>query len=119
MTRDDIPADELRELKLDYLSTTRETVRLMKQHAEALSSRKRFKQAFPILLYLSHQLKGSGGSIGFPRISELAQQISEVLNGYLEDEGRPQPGDLSRSVADLASQLESYVGEAEKETASS
>lgn len=110
MTATDVPADELRELQLEYLTSTRETVQLMKQHGKSLSSRKQFKTAFPVLLYLSHQLKGSGGSLGFPQITELASKMSGELNQFLDDVSpRPEPGDLSRAVIALADEMESVV----------
>lgn len=102
---------ELEELRRDYLTDVREKVELLRQHAQALEARRQFKTSFPILLFLSHQMKGSGGSIGFPKISELAMEISVVLNEYLEDdsEPRPSPQQLSRSVLAVVDQLESEV----------
>jgi hypothetical protein len=105
-----IPEDELTELRKDYLRDVQEKVLLIKQHAVALGRKKQFKTSFPVLLFLSHQLKGSGGSLGFPAITDVAREMSELLNGYLEvDEARQSPGDLSRSVEELASKLENVV----------
>jgi hypothetical protein len=106
----EVPQDELRALQLDYLNSTRDTVQLMKQHGKSLSSRKQFKTAFPVLLYLSHQLKGSGGSLGFPEITDLAAKMSSELNLFLDDTTpRPAPGDLSRAVTALSEQLEEVL----------
>ena len=106
----DVPVDELRALQLDYLSSTRDTVKLMRQHGKALGSRKEFKTAFPVLLYLSHQLKGSGGSLGFPEVTELAARMSSELNQFLDDVSpRPAPGDLSRAVMTIADEMEQVL----------
>ena len=112
----DVSRDELRELQLDYLASTRDTAKLMKKHGESLGSRKLFKTAFPVLLYLSHQLKGSGGSLGFPEITALATRMSGQLNDFLDDlTPRPSPDEMSKSVIELARELEDAVDTAEKE----
>lgn len=103
----DVDATELRELQLDYLQATRENVSTLRKHADALASRKQFKSAFPVLLYLSHQLKGSGGSLGFPRVTEIAAQMSAELNDFLDDAmPRPTPQQLSESIGRLAMELD-------------
>lgn len=101
--------NELRDLQVDYLRDVLEKAELLRQHGAALGGRKQFKTSFPILLFISHQLKGSGGSLGFPRISDLAQQISISLNEYLEDDSapRPTPQQLSESVVKFSRDLES------------
>ena len=109
-------AEELAELQLDYLLDVKEKISLIRQHGTALTSRNRFKTSFPVLLFLSHQLKGSGGSLGFPQISELAQKMSEHLNEYLEQETpRTTPQDLSTRVVEFAEQIEQGVVAAEKQ----
>jgi len=104
----------MRALRREYLDDVLEKAALLKEHGEALSTRKRFKTSFPVLLYISHQLKGSGGSLGFPRITELAKKISIELNQFLEaDSGpRPTPQKLSQSVVSLATELETATREA-------
>ena len=106
--------DELRTLQLDYLRDVREKVGMMKGHCDALSSARNFKTSFPVLLYLSHQLKGSGGSLGFPQISELAEKLNGELNSFLDgDEVRPTPVELSRSAVHLITRLQDVAAEAE------
>lgn len=98
---------ELRELQQDYLEDVRQKVSLIRQHAEALRDRGRFKTSFPILLYIAHQLKGSGGSLGFPKITDAARNMTEKLNEFLDDaSARPSPQELSDDVLKMASQLE-------------
>ncbi|HVT02945.1 MAG TPA: Hpt domain-containing protein [Thermoanaerobaculia bacterium] len=112
----EVSQEDLHALQVDYLNDAREKLRLLREHAESLGIRKRFKTSFPILLYLSHQLKGSGGSLGFPAISEVAAKLSTALNEYLEEEAepRPDPQHLSLTLMRLASDLEHILGEAEK-----
>jgi chemotaxis protein histidine kinase CheA len=112
----DVPADEIRNLQLDYLLSARETVQMMKEHAESLGSRRQFKTAFPVLLYLTHQLKGSGGTLGFGRISELAAQMAGELNRFLDDAApRPDPGELSSSIVGITTELGNVIDSAERE----
>ena len=104
---------EMRALRREYLDDVLEKAALLKEHGEALSTLKRFKTSFPVLLYISHQLKGSGGSLGFPRITELAKKISSELNQFLEADSapRPTPQKLSQSVVSLATELETTTKE--------
>ncbi|HXI11847.1 MAG TPA: Hpt domain-containing protein [Thermoanaerobaculia bacterium] len=109
---------ELRELQIDYLKDVQETVDVLQKHGRHLAGRNQFKTSFPVLLFLSHQLKGSGGSLGFPRISELANQISLALNQYLEDDTspRPTPEQLSVSIVGFAEQLAETVTQSQATT---
>jgi chemotaxis protein histidine kinase CheA len=103
---------ELRELRRDYLTDVRETIEIIRHHSQALSSRGAFKSSFPALLFLSHQLKGSGGSLGFPRITELARQMGKELSLFLEadeDVVRPSPKELSDSLREISFELEREV----------
>jgi HPt (histidine-containing phosphotransfer) domain-containing protein len=100
-------SSELRALQLDYLSSCRESLVQLRRHAKGLANSEQFKSSFPILLYISHQLKGSGGTLGFPRLSELAAAISAELNLFLgEGEVRPQPAELSEAIVRLAGEIE-------------
>ncbi|MCU1350250.1 MAG: hypothetical protein JWO56_3280 [Acidobacteria bacterium] len=103
--------DELRDLQRDYLRDVQETIETLRMHGHGLASRGTFKTAFPALLFLAHQLKGSGGSLGFPRITELARQMSHELNLFLEEEQapRPTPQQLSQSLLSISSELEREV----------
>ena len=104
---------ELRELQIDYLKDVQETAEVLRKHGKHLAGRNQFKTSFPVLLFMSHQLKGSGGSLGFPKISELAQQISVALNQYLEDDTAPRltPQELSLSVVGYSDLLAASVRE--------
>ena len=101
--------EELRQLQLDYLADVREKIAIIRQHGRGLEGT--FKQSFPALLFLAHQLKGSGGSLGFPRITELADRMKRELNLFLDDEvaHRPRPQDLSATLLRIADELEEEV----------
>ncbi len=110
-------AEELKQLRRDYLADLEEQVGLVRLHGKALSTRTKFKTSYPVLLYIGHQLKGSGGTIGFPEISALGTKLSETLDAFLSDtEERPSPGELSKRVVAIAEELEAAVGRAERAT---
>jgi len=102
---------ELELLRREYLADVLEKIELFKQHGRGLGDGKHFKASFPALLFLSHQLKGSGGSVGFPKISEVAREIGVALNQYLEDDTVPRPTsrELSATIIRLSSELEREV----------
>ena len=111
----DLDPAALRELQLDYLATTRETLGLIRKHTGSLGSRKLFKSSFPVLLYLSHQLKGSGGTLGFPEVSDVARRMNVELNQFLEEfEPRPSPQQIATSLSALAGEMEEKIERAEK-----
>ncbi|HEY0591443.1 MAG TPA: hypothetical protein VGF40_06730, partial [Thermoanaerobaculia bacterium] len=98
--------EELQQIQRDYLADLDEQVGLVRMHARALGSRAKFKTSYPVLLYIAHQLKGSGGTIGFPEISAVGTRLSESLDTFLSDtEKRPSPGELSKRVSALADEL--------------
>lgn len=110
-----IPADELDAIRRDYLADLEEQVALVRQHGELLRNRAKFKTSYPILLYLAHQLKGSGGTIGFPAVSALGKKLADALDGFLAETGeRPGPGELSTRVGSIAGELEATVEAAKK-----
>ncbi len=108
--------DALRELQREYLEDVRETaVRLRRQSLE-LSSDEQFKRSFPELLFVAHQLKGSGGSLGFPRISEVALRMRDELNLFFDQSEieRPTPDELSETLIVLSHELEREVTAAQQ-----
>ena len=71
---------ELDELKREFLAEAEEKVREMQAALEG----ERSEQSLQRLAYLAHQLKGSGGSYGYQRISSEAAEIEksvETLEG--------------------------------------
>ena len=98
---------ELADLQRDYLADVETTIATLREQGHALGERGAFKDAFPKLLFLAHQLKGSGGSLGFPRISDVARSMHRELNLFLDDERaeRPTPEELSRKIVALTDEL--------------
>ena len=107
--------DDLRDLQLDYLTDLRPTLDSIREHSAQLATQSGFKTAFPALLFVAHQLKGSGGSLGFPRISELAGKMREELNLFLDQEqvSPPTLPHLSERLLALYTELDREVREAE------
>ena len=66
---------ELDELKREFLAEAQEKVNEISATIEARSS----ENAVDRLIYLAHQLKGSGGSYGFQRISTDAAELEKAL----------------------------------------
>jgi HPt (histidine-containing phosphotransfer) domain-containing protein len=66
---------ELDELKREFLDEARGKVDEMQTALESVGT----PQALDRLTYLAHQLKGSGGSYGFQRISTDAAALEKVL----------------------------------------
>jgi len=106
--------EDLRTLQRDYLENVHETAIRVRQHSLGLGSQ--FKNSFPELLFVAHQLKGSGGSLGFPRITELARRMTDELNLFLDqtEVQRPTPEELSEMLIVLSHELERAVTAAQR-----
>jgi chemotaxis protein histidine kinase CheA len=65
---------EFDELKREFLAEASEKVREMQAKVDEGSAEARER-----LMYLAHQLKGSGGSYGFQRISDDAAELEKTL----------------------------------------
>lgn len=106
----EVPAELIRKLREDYLQDCEEKVLLIQQQAKALGTRAGFKSAFPILLYVTHQLKGSGGSYGFTAISEGALRLHTRLSDHLEIGQAPaELPDLAAEIGELSESLGAAV----------
>src|SRR6202011_5601491 len=72
---------ELEELKKEFLAEARDKVLEIESQLEADRSPQRLER----MTYLAHQLKGSGGSYGFERIStdaaELEKAVERIVKG--------------------------------------
>jgi HPt (histidine-containing phosphotransfer) domain-containing protein len=106
--------DSLRDLQRDYLTDLRQVIDRMREHGRCLGDQQSFAASFPELLFLAHQLKGSGGSLGFPGITNVARRISDELNLFLDEQqaARPTPEDLSKKLLALSGELEREVATA-------
>ena len=87
---------ELNELRREFLDEARGKVLEM----ETAVAGDRTPEALERLSYLAHQLKGSGGSYGYQRISEDAAGLEKAIQ-----EGRVD-GDLAPFVERLKNEIE-------------
>jgi chemotaxis protein histidine kinase CheA len=102
-----LPADELEMIRNDYLEDMKRMAANVRTHASALTEKKRFRTSFPVLLYSAHQIKGSGGMLGFPELTEIGSKMAEVLGSFLEEsEARPTAASLASSLVALSAELD-------------
>ncbi len=72
---------ELDDLKREFLAEADEKVREIQAKLDGELS----PEALERLTYLAHQLKGSGGSYGFARISTDAAELESAVEQLVED----------------------------------
>jgi HPt (histidine-containing phosphotransfer) domain-containing protein len=72
---------ELDQLKREFLTEAEEKVREM----ESALAERRERGSLERLGYLAHQLKGSGGSYGYQRISTDAAEIEKTVESANDD----------------------------------
>jgi HPt (histidine-containing phosphotransfer) domain-containing protein len=72
---------ELDELKREFLDEAREKVTEMQSALDQAPS----SESIDRLTYLAHQLKGSGGSYGYQRISTDAAELEKALEKVAND----------------------------------
>lgn len=111
-----LPEDELLAIRREYLDDMKRTAEVVRTHARALRDSKRFKTSFPVLLYTAHQIKGSGGTLGFPAISQIGSEMAASLSSFLDDSTeRPSAQSLSESVGELSRRLDEALENASVE----
>lgn len=94
---------ELDELKREFLVEAREKVSEMQSALETAS-----EESLERLAYLAHQLKGSGGSYGYQRISSDAAALEkavESLSGGANGNGSLD-GELQQHVVSLRAEID-------------
>ena len=94
---------ELNELRREFLDEAREKVLEMRgalAGADTPEARER-------LAYLAHQLKGSGGSYGYQKISDDAAEIERGIESWNPDAA----GTLERLVGQLLESIDNAAGE--------
>ncbi|HET8772435.1 MAG TPA: Hpt domain-containing protein [Thermoanaerobaculia bacterium] len=93
---------ELNELRREFLDEAREKVVEMQGALDALDG-----EALERVAYLAHQLKGSGGSYGYQRISTDAAELEKCVESSSPDETRIQQfvvslrGEIDRAAKEL------------------
>lgn len=91
---------ELNELRREFLDEARGKVDEMQSAIEAGKSRETLER----LAYLAHQLKGSGGSYGYQRISTDAAELERAVES---GDG----ADLTRYVSSLRGEIDKASAE--------
>jgi HPt (histidine-containing phosphotransfer) domain-containing protein len=71
----------------------------------------RNSQALDRLIYLSHQLKGSGGSYGFQRISTEAAELEKAIEKLAKGEAAVPEENIQRYVRDLSGEIDQRLRE--------
>ena len=71
---------ELEELKKEFLAEARDKVLEIETQLETARS----PQTLERMTYLAHQLKGSGGSYGFERISTDAAELEKAVESIVK-----------------------------------
>ena len=89
---------ELNELRREFLGEAREKVDEM---AAALDGGNNGPDGLERLAYLAHQLKGSGGSYGYQRISADAAELEKAI-----ESGKGPTPELSRYVQNLRTEID-------------
>jgi HPt (histidine-containing phosphotransfer) domain-containing protein len=74
---------ELNELRREFLDEARDKVSEMQSALERAPG----PESIDRLTYLAHQLKGSGGSYGYERISTDAAELEKALERVADDGG--------------------------------
>ncbi|MGQ9477432.1 MAG: diguanylate cyclase [Candidatus Bipolaricaulia bacterium] len=98
--------DELEGLRRLYLEEVRGALKSLKGLLSELEADPQASGPLTALRERAHRLKGSGGSYGYPRLSELAQEMEEALQ--IQSQSRPLAAlELER--------LQAILGEMERE----
>lgn len=92
---------ELNELKREFLDEARDKVQEMQSALEA-----RDREALERVAYLAHQLKGSGGSYGYQRISTDAAELEKAV-----ESNDPVPESLRQYVVSLRTEIDRAASE--------
>jgi chemotaxis protein histidine kinase CheA len=93
---------ELDELKREFLAEAKDKVREIETQLEG----GRDNDAIERLTYLVHQLKGSGGSYGFQRISTDAAEIEKAVEGLANGDARRLEEKIQQHVVNLRAEID-------------
>lgn len=95
---------ELNELKREFLGEAREKVDEMQSALQDLEN----AASLDRLAYLSHQLKGSGGSYGYERISREAAELERAIESLAgsNGDGADIQQDVRRYVSELRGEID-------------
>ena len=98
---------ELNELKREFLVEAREKVTEMQTALDTASG-----ESLERLAYLAHQLKGSGGSYGYQRISTDAAELEKAIEKQAENgAGGDLDAKIQQHVVNLRAEIDRCVRE--------
>jgi len=97
---------ELDALKREFLAEARAKVREMESKLDGEEG----PDSLERLAYLAHQLKGSGGSYGFERISDEAAQLEKAAERMTSGAGGVKQK-LRQHVANLLAEIDKHLRE--------
>jgi HPt (histidine-containing phosphotransfer) domain-containing protein len=101
---------ELNELKREFLDEALEKVEEMQTAVGTVSER----ESLDRLAYLAHQLKGSGGSYGYQRISTDAAELEKIVESLAGGEGeehRAETEKIQQCVVNLRTEIDRALKE--------
>jgi HPt (histidine-containing phosphotransfer) domain-containing protein len=101
---------ELNELKREFLDEARDKVTEMQSALEA----SRNADSLERLAYLAHQLKGSGGSYGYQRISTDAAEVEKAVESLAEmrnGDGAAVEARIQQHVVNLRAEIDKCARE--------
>jgi HPt (histidine-containing phosphotransfer) domain-containing protein len=99
---------ELDDLKREFLAEADEKVREIQAKLDGEQS----PEALQRLTYLAHQLKGSGGSYGFQRISTDAAELESAVESLSTEGTRPGIDDrIQQHVFNLRAEVDKRMRE--------
>lgn len=93
---------ELDELRREFLTEAQEKVREIESHLTAADD----AQSLERLAYLAHQLKGSGGSYGYQRISTDAAEIEKAVETISNNDQASVREKIRKHVASLHQEID-------------
>src|SRR5438132_7904247 len=93
---------ELDELKREFLAEAQAKVREMQSKLAGARDR----QVLDRLIYLAHQLKGSGGSYGFQRISTESAELEKGIERLANGENDSVEESVQQHVSNLRAEIE-------------
>lgn len=96
---------ELNELKREFLDEAREKVLEMQTALGTVGER----QSLDRLAYLAHQLKGSGGSYGYQRISTDAAELEKAVESLAGGDGNAEK--IAQYVTNLRAEIDRAASE--------
>lgn len=99
---------EMDDLKREFLAEADEKVRELQAKLDGEQS----PEALERLMYLAHQLKGSGGSYGFSRISADAAELETAVELLAKEGTRPGIDDrIQQHVFSLRAEIDRRMRE--------